>query len=135
LSPAKSCVFENTEDAGLFRIDYVTSSDGGSTWGGRTRLYTPPSGSSGAPQVVNVGGTLVVSFMSTEATSQSNNVDDDGEMRVVTSTDGGQTWSGSVVTGAAPAHWPGLYVVDDTHFLALYAEDGSGAVSQLYGLV
>lgn len=30
--------------------------------------------------------------------------------------------------------WPGLFSVDATHFLALYATKGTGAVSQIYGL-
>ena len=126
-------MFENTE-SGPFTIDYVLSQDDGNSWNTRTRLYTPPSGSAGAPQVVNVGGVLVTSFMSTEATGGATDVDG-GQFRVVTSTDGGATWSASVVAGAAPAHWPGLWTLDATHFLALYSEDGDGAVSQLYELV
>ncbi|KAK0708633.1 hypothetical protein B0H67DRAFT_590820 [Lasiosphaeris hirsuta] len=65
---------------------------------------------------------------------------DGGQMKVVTSVDGGQAWSsggvGSVVTATVAAdvgsHWPGLYVLDHSHFMALYSRDGVGAVSQLY---
>jgi hypothetical protein len=36
------------------------------TWGNRFNLYTPWKGTAGAPQVYNVWGTLVASFMTDE---------------------------------------------------------------------
>lgn len=60
---------------------------------------------------------------------------DFAQMKVITSIDGGKTWSGSVVTGEAASHWPGIFNRDPTHFLALYSRDGFGAVSQLYELL
>ncbi|CAJ2500315.1 Uu.00g031680.m01.CDS01 [Anthostomella pinea] len=126
-------VFENTED-GPYSIDYVTSTNDGSSWGGRTRLYTARNGqNAGAPQVINVGGTLVVSFMTNEDVAGTNGIDG-AQMKVVTSTNGGSSWSASVVTGQAASHWPGLFDLDSTHFLALYSKDGLGAVSQTYTL-
>ena len=126
-------VFENTE-IGKFNIDYVLSHDGGYTWGQRTRLYTPPTGHAGAPQIYNVWGTLVCSFMTSEATPSAGPFYENGEMRVITSGDNGKTWSRSVVTGPAPAAWPGLFNVDPSHFLAFYSQSGKGAFSQRYEL-
>ncbi|KKP02561.1 hypothetical protein THAR02_05332 [Trichoderma harzianum] len=129
-------VFENTE-SGPFSIDYVLSHDDGNSWGQRARLYTARNGkNAGAPQVVNVGGTLVTSFMTNEdVAGTGGNGIDGAQMKVVTSTDGGSTWSGTTITGDAGSHWPGLYTVDQTHFLALYTKDGLGAVSQEYQLI
>ncbi|KAL6806270.1 glycoside hydrolase family 93 protein [Trichoderma sp. SZMC 28013] len=129
-------VFENTE-SGPFSIDYVLSHDDGNSWGQRARLYTARNGkNAGAPQVVNVGGTLVTSFMTNEdVAGTGGNGIDGAQMKVVTSTDGGSTWSGTTITGDAGSHWPGLYTLDQTHFLALYTKDGLGAVSQDYQLV
>ncbi|KAK4081318.1 CAZyme family GH93 [Trichoderma aggressivum f. europaeum] len=129
-------VFENTE-SGAFSIDYVLSHDDGNSWGQRARLYTARNGkNAGAPQVVNVGGTLVTSFMTNEDVDGIGpNGIDGAQMKVVTSTNGGSTWSGATVTGNASSHWPGLYTLDQTHFLALYSKDGLGVVSQEYQLV
>ncbi|RYP42823.1 hypothetical protein DL770_011637 [Monosporascus sp. CRB-9-2] len=142
-------VFENTED-GRFSVNYVTSHDDGYTWGlQRTRLYTARNGGiCGAPQdtrpatweyadlkvVYNVWGTLVASFMTNEDWTEGANGYDGAEMKVITSVDGGRTWSGSVVVGPAHSHWPGIFNRDPTHFLALYSRDEIGAVSQLYEL-
>ncbi|KAI0474742.1 glycoside hydrolase family 93 protein [Xylaria cf. heliscus] len=126
-------VFENTE-SGLFSIDYVLSHDDGKSWGERGRLYTASNGGQAiAPQVCNVGGTLVASFMTDESIGATGA--DGAQMKVVTSTTGGRTWNSSVVTGEVASHWPGLFARDSTHFLALYSKDGLGAVSQLYQLV
>ncbi|RWA11335.1 hypothetical protein EKO27_g3787 [Xylaria grammica] len=123
-------VFENTE-IGRFSIDYVRSHDDGRSWGERGRLYTAANNAEAiAPQICNVGGTLVASFMTDESIGGTGA--DGGQMKVVTSTNGGNTWSGSVVTGEVASHWPGLFTRDSTHFLALYSKDGLGAVSQLY---
>ncbi|KAK2594718.1 hypothetical protein QQS21_007568 [Conoideocrella luteorostrata] len=124
------CVFENTE-SGPFSVNYVVSHDDGLTWGGRTRLYTAKNGKdAGAPYVVNVGGTLVTSFMTNEdslATSV-----DGGKMKVVTSADGGKNWGKLAITGEAGSHWPGMYSLDEGHLLALYRLDEKGLVSQKY---
>jgi hypothetical protein len=131
-----SAVFENTE-SGPFSIDYVLSHDDGNSWGQRTRLYTAKNGlNAGAPQVVNVGGTLVTSFMTNEdVEGTGGNGIDGAQMKVVTSTNQGQTWGPTTITGNTGSHWPGLYTLDQTHFLALYSFNGVGAVSQDYQLV
>ncbi|PON21372.1 hypothetical protein TGAM01_v209823 [Trichoderma gamsii] len=129
-------VFENTE-SGPFTVDYVLSHDDGNSWGQRGRLYTARNGAgAGAPQVINVGGTLITSFMTDEDVAGIPGSGYDGaQMKVVTSIDGGQTWGPATVTGDARSHWPGLYTLNQTHFLALYSKDGLGAVSQHYQLV
>ncbi|KAK3317054.1 glycoside hydrolase family 93 protein [Apodospora peruviana] len=131
------CVFESYQD-GYFSINRVLSHDDGYTWGERARVYTAAGGKdAGAPQVYNVGGTLVTSFMTNEAVDVGHV--DGGQMKVVTSTNGAQKWSSmgqdGTVTADAGSHWPGLYTIDESHFLALYSKDGLGAVSQLYKLV
>lgn len=74
----------------------------------------------------------MVSFMTDESVGGTGA--DGAQMKVITSTNGGGSWSGSVVTGQVASHWPGLFARDSTHFLALYSKDGIGAVSQLYQL-
>jgi hypothetical protein len=132
-----SAVFEETltvPDHNHFAVSAVFSHDDGISWGERRVMYLPRNGgSAGAPQIYNVWGTLVLSFMTDEDTGSSGY--DGGEMKVMTSTDGGRTWGPSVVVGPARAHWPGIFNVDPTHFLALYSRDGFGLVTQRYELV
>jgi hypothetical protein len=60
-------VFES-EINGFFSIISVTSTDSGKTWGNRNTIYTTTAlnTSAGAPQIINVGCTLVVSFQTNE---------------------------------------------------------------------
>jgi len=54
-------IFETTE------YGRVVFHDGGSTWGERADVYVPADGKeAGAPPIVNVGGTLVASFMTND---------------------------------------------------------------------
>lgn len=93
-------------------------------------MYNAPNNrNAGAPQVINVGGRLVASFMEKQETNI-----DGGEMKVVVSTDGGRGWSAPTVTGGQGSHWPGLQTISNNEFLALYAFNGKGQVSQKYGL-
>ncbi|OAA71876.1 glycoside hydrolase family 93 protein [Akanthomyces lecanii RCEF 1005] len=126
------CVFENTE-AGYFTVDAVYSDDDGLTWqqGNRQRIYTAANRrEAGAPSVINVGDTLVVDFMTNENTNTPQL--DGGQMKVVTSTDGGKSWGGATVTGEAGSHWPGMVALNNNGFLALYSQNGHGLVSQKY---
>jgi len=154
-----SAVFECTE-SGPFAINRVMSRDDGRTWGERARVYTAAHGrDAGAPQVYNVGGTLVASFMTNEGVGGLDHLDG-GQMKVVTSVDGGRSWNNAVagspaavsgaggvgaedggagkvkatVTGETGSHWPGLFALPGGKFLALYSRDGVGAVSQVYKL-
>ena len=60
-------VFE-TESTGVFNIMSITSADDGRTWSNRRLVYasTGTGNSAGAPQIINVGGRLVVSFQTSE---------------------------------------------------------------------
>ena len=55
-------------------------------------------------------------------------------MKVITSGDGGKTWSGSYIVGPAPAHWPGLFNLDPNHFLALTNHATGGPISQVWSI-
>lgn len=72
-----------------------------------------------------------MSFMSNEKTGGPGV--DNGEMMVVTSTGDGVTWSGAKGLSGVGAHWPGLHVLNDNSFLALYGSNGKGMVSHKFG--
>ena len=103
------------------------------SWGGRNRVFTPSSGEAGAPQVVNVGGTIVVDFMTNENGGGSGGVDG-GEMMTVTSTDGGHTYSGPTIVGPIGSHWPGMLSLSSNSFLAMFGLDGVGMISQIWNI-
>ncbi|KAK4208769.1 glycoside hydrolase [Rhypophila decipiens] len=128
------CVFESVHK-GIFSIHRTLSHNDGLTWGERSLVYTAANGKdAGAPQVYNVGGTLVTSFMTNEELDLPQL--DGGQMKVVTSINGAADWSSmsqdGTVTGGVGSHWPGLYTLDDRRFLALYSKAGIGAVSRVY---
>lgn len=62
-------VFESDDTApggtGLFTIKSVTSNNDGASWGNRATVYTPTgsNNNANAPQIINVGGTMVVSLI------------------------------------------------------------------------
>ncbi|KAK3388502.1 Sialidase [Sordaria brevicollis] len=131
------CVFETTLPDGTFTISSVFSSDDGLTWGHRKTVYTAAGKKwAGAPQVYLVGETLVVSFLTNEGTDLPKI--DGAYTKLVTSQDGGRSWrqrSGEAVTVAGTrSHWPGLFGLDGTRFLALYSVDGRGAVGHFMGV-
>jgi hypothetical protein len=61
-------------------------------------MYVPtvPSANAGAPQVINVGGTLVASFMTNKDTSVHGWLNSSG-VKVATSTNGGASWARKTV--------------------------------------
>ncbi|KAI0032656.1 glycoside hydrolase family 93 protein [Vararia minispora EC-137] len=117
-------VFES-EQNGLFTVNSITSSDDGKTWGNRQRVYTPIgiSNNAGAPQVVNVGGRLVVSFMTDEDT-QLHAWISGANAKLVVSTDGGGTWGGKTTVSAVQSNWPGMVTIDSSSLL--YMVDFNG---------
>ncbi|KAI9878377.1 MAG: hypothetical protein M1830_001082 [Pleopsidium flavum] len=121
-------VFESEQD-GIFNVDSITSQDDGMTWGNRQRVYTPTgtNNNAGAPQIINVGGTLVVSFMTDEDTQQHHWIDG-ASAKLVTSTDGGRTWGNKVLVGPVQSNWPGLLDLDENRFLMMF--DHGGAMVQ-----
>lgn len=120
-------VFE-TGQGGVFTINSITSSDDGKTWGNRRRVYTATgsNNNAGAPQIINVGGTLVVSFMTDEDT-QLHSWINGASAKLVTSGDGGSTWGNKLQFGDVQSNWPGLMTLDGTSFLAMADHGGSFA--------
>ena len=125
-------VFES-ETNGYFTINAITSSDNGVTWGGRKTIYTPiaPNTSAGAPQIINVGGTLAVSFQTNEdigASAPSDSYPGTTSCKLITSGNGGSTWGNKILVGPVASVWAGLYDIDGTSFLMLF--DNGGAKAQ-----
>ncbi len=118
------CVFEVLIN-GLFTLWSVTSPDNGGSWGDRKLVYTPTgaNNNAGSPQVANVGGTLVVSFM-TDEDSQLHAWPSGANTKLVTSGDGGKTWGNKMTVGQQQTNWPGLFVIDDNSLLVLYDRGG-----------
>ncbi|KAK3952366.1 Sialidase [Pseudoneurospora amorphoporcata] len=125
------CVFETTSPSGVFSIARVLSHDDGKTWGERETVYTAKGGKwAGAPQVHLVGDALVTSFLTNEGTELEKI--DGAYTKVVVSKDQGNTWTEQAQTVAGVgSHWPGLFSLNETHFLALYSTDELGAVGHL----
>ena len=117
-------VFETETGGGQFTIWAMSSSDDGKTWGNRRNIFTPSVGNANAnaPQVINVGGTLVVSLQTDE--------DNPGQeaMKIITSGDGGATWGNKLTVLQPVSIWPGLLALDDCSFLGM--ADNNGAKSQ-----
>lgn len=115
-------VFETEKNGSLFHIEAVTSSDGGATWSeDRIIVYQPTveGATAAAPQVVNVGGTLVASFQTDEDAVGS------VAAKVVTSGDGGQTWGNKITFLEAVSQWAGLVSLNETHLLGLAGHGGA----------
>lgn len=115
-------VFESETNGGKFSVNSITSSDDGATWGNRQVVYAPSGFNAQAPQVTNVGGTLVVSFQT----------DEDGgsgeAIKILTSSDGGSTWGNKLTTFPATSNWAGLLALSDgTTFLSMADHSGSKA--------
>ena len=125
------CVFESKTTGG-FSIHSITSEDDGKTWGNRQTVYTPtnPNGSAGAPQVIDVGGTLTVSFITDEdsaMTSPSPGYTANVAVKVVTSGDGGATWGNKITVGPVESVWPGELSLDTNSFLVVMDHGGAKA--------
>ncbi|KAL8811218.1 MAG: hypothetical protein Q9200_001973 [Gallowayella weberi] len=127
-----------TSTTGLFSLGAVSSSDDGRTWSNRRTIYTAssPHTSAGAPQIVNVGGTLAVSFMTNEdetRSAPSSSYTDHTAVKVITSGDLGRSWGNKVMVGQVQASWPGVMDLGGQgRFLYLMERDGArGQVMQL----
>lgn len=118
-------LFFETTESGRFDVRRVLSPDDGQKWPveTRARVYDPldEERQASAPAgIVNVGGALVAGFMTNEGTNSSGTVP--GDFKVVSSVDGGETWSKSVLI-AREAIWPGLCSLGRDRFLAMYSFD------------
>jgi hypothetical protein len=128
-------VFETTEGGsatGPFKIKAVTSSDDGASWGNRQAVFeaTGSNNNAGAPQVANVGGNLVVSFMTDEDTGLHQWVSGAAAKIMVSATmaEGSVTWENKLTVGGVQSNWPGLMTIDNSHVMVMY--DNGGAKSQ-----
>lgn len=123
-------VFESGAD-GVFTINSITSNDDGITWGNRQRVYTSPmTRNAAAPQVINVGGTLVVSFITDEDAGnpdvkEVNTSAENTSAKIVISEDQGATWGQKITIGEEPSFWPGLVDLDDKNFLMMFDNGGA----------
>ena len=124
-------VFESQQQ-GQFTIKRVLSPNDGQTWDERAQVYQPgggPCSSAAAPQIVNVGGRLCVSFMTDEdnapVATQASSFDTNTAVKVLVSADGGQSWGGKVEVGPAQSLWASVLALDDSSFLALFDHAGS----------
>ncbi|PVH79476.1 glycoside hydrolase family 93 protein [Cadophora sp. DSE1049] len=119
-------VFETNTNAGPFSIYAVSSSNGGATWTNRRLVYTASTTGrhAGAPQVVNVGGTLVVSFMTDEDVAASSwNWPIVAASKMLVSVDGGLTWKNKLQVFAPNSQWPSLLALrDEDAFLYLTSQ-------------
>ncbi len=125
------CVFES-ETTGVFSIHSITSEDDGKTWGNRQTVYTTsnPNTSAGAPQVINVGGILAVTFITNEdsgVTSPSPGYTNNVGVKLVTSGDGGATWGNKITVGQVQSIWAGVLALDQNSFLVVMDHGGAKA--------
>lgn len=136
LAPASSGtlvgVFEQ-EQNGLFTVQALTSSNNGNSWGGQHLVYSPTccNNNAGSPQIANVGGTLVVTFMTDEDTMQHQWING-ASTKLVTSGNGGGSWGNKITVGQAQSNWPGVFAADANNALVMY--DNGGAKVQKVGL-
>lgn len=132
--------------------DSCRSPDDGATWQNRRTIYTAEgeNNNAGAPQIINVGGTLVVSFMTDEDTQvypisylhlpartsgpswlttfcllQLHDWINGAGAKLITSTDGGATWGNKIQVFEPQAEWPGMVALDDGSFLYMANKDGA----------
>lgn len=119
------CVFESFL-GGVFSLYSITSADNGVNWGNRQTVYkaTGTNNNAGSPQIINVGGTLVVSFMTDEDTQQ-HAWPAGANTKIVTSGDGGKTWGNKITIAQQQANWPGMMTIDDDSLLVFYDRDGN----------
>jgi BNR repeat-like domain len=119
---------------GQFTVNSVTSSDDGVTWGNRQPVYTATgdNNNAGSPQVANVGGTLVCSFMTDEDTSEHSWVNG-ANAKLLTSADGGATWGNKLMWSDVQSNWPGLLTLTSTSFLGMADYNGAKAQEIVLG--
>jgi hypothetical protein len=136
-------VFESrSTDTGYFQLFTVESASGGieDDWGSRKVIYTAGRDRSacktricnaGAPQIINVDGALVVSFM-TDEDDPKGNWPNGAVTKLIISKDGGTTWTVDplVLADGRQTRWPGMVKLDDGSLLALTQDAGSMAWAQ-----
>ncbi|KAK5069246.1 hypothetical protein LTR70_010476 [Exophiala xenobiotica] len=128
-------VFETNANSGRFVVSSVTSSDYGTTWGNRQRVYTPKGANTnaGATQVYNVGGTLVESFNTDEDKATPGSYAS-GATKIIVSSDEGTTWKSKTTVFFQGANWPGE-AVSGSELLVVTGDNGEGAMAQTVSVV
>jgi len=116
---------------GGFTVNSVTSPDDGATWGNRRPVYAPADATknAGAPQIVNVGGTLVASFM-TDEDGAGGQWPSGAAIKIVTSIDGGATWGAKTTVFDIQSFWAGMLTISGSSLLVLAEHQPDGAVAQ-----
>ncbi|RDW63634.1 hypothetical protein BP6252_11179 [Coleophoma cylindrospora] len=131
-------VYESNDRGGCFSVYSSSSSNHGETWDDRRPVYIPPPGrNAGAPQVIKVGDTLVVSFMTDEDRAaiedhetRSRNWPEIAAAKLLTSSDGGVTWDNKLTVFPIHADWPGLLALRDEEAFLYLAGYGGGVKAQ-----
>lgn len=122
-------VYEDNADGGKFRVWAQTSSDGGNTWVNPHVIFdSGNNGRAGGPGLTQIPGLLVVSFM-TNQDQPDQSYPQAADMKVITSGDGGATWS-QPVKAIAQAGWGGVTAVEGG-VMVLGATPGGTAVMQM----
>lgn len=82
-------------------------------------------------EIVNIGGTLCVSFMTNEDSTlaaPSTGYTTNTAAKFITSGDSGLTWGNKITVGQVLSVWPGLYALGAASLLMLF--DNGGAKAQ-----
>src|SRR4051812_41587232 len=106
----------------------MTIADDGGTWGERQLIYraTGSGNNAGAPQVANVGGTLVVTFMTDEDTGKLEWFKGVATMMVTpTEVNADEiAWGNKVTVGEVESRWGGVLTLDSSTVLVMYDHGG-----------
>jgi hypothetical protein len=124
-------VFES-QPSGHFQVFMMESGNGGASWENRRVIHDPQcSGTcnSGAPQIVTVGSTLVVSFM-TDEDGPLGSWPSNGSAKLIASSDSGVSWSDATLVNGEGSMWPGLFNLDDESFFITYEYKGTSTASK-----
>ncbi|KAI1766143.1 glycoside hydrolase family 93 protein [Hypoxylon sp. FL1150] len=109
----------------VVHLDYVVSYDDGTSWGNRSGIYDPKGKdkSAGAPQIANVGDSIVVVFMTDEDTEHV-----DWPRKAATKAlfsdglrNGTLRWTNTpLVIDESPSWWPGVTEIGANKAMAVY---------------
>ncbi|KAK0302768.1 hypothetical protein LTR29_017130 [Friedmanniomyces endolithicus] len=112
-------LFSSAPYAG-FSVHSVTSPDDGTTWGNRRLVFKPSTAKhrAGAPHLIKVGDTIVVSFMNSEHVP----IHDDDcavgygatAVTILTSGDGGKSWGNQYDVFSSKANQAGIVALNET---------------------
>lgn len=128
-------VFESTGGSRKFSINRscLPPTTALHTWSNRQRVYTaPPDRNAGTSQIVSVGGTLVVGFITDEDfTIIDAEYTPRTSAKATLSCDQGGvlTWGGKLTVGEVISVWPGPAQVDESTLLMIFDHNGVVALA------